>query len=112
MGANLYPEDVDAALGTLSDQHPEFALGSFCLELVECADGSTKPRIHVESAAAEIAGDVAAGVATWLVAHNRDWAAVADEEPRALDFDVCLAEPGTGVFAVNASRIKRRYVLS
>jgi phenylacetate-CoA ligase len=112
MGANLYPEDVDAALGTLAEQHPAFGLGTFSLELAECADGSTRPRIHVESRDASVADEVAAGIASWLVAHNRDWAAVADEDPRALDFDIRLAEPGTGVFAVNATRIKRRYVLS
>ncbi|MFL6163301.1 MAG: phenylacetate--CoA ligase family protein [Jatrophihabitantaceae bacterium] len=49
MGANLYPEDVDAALGALADEHPEFGLGAFCLELVDAADGTSTPRIHVEA---------------------------------------------------------------
>jgi phenylacetate-CoA ligase len=112
MGANLYPEDVDAALGTLAEQHPGYGLGSFCLELLECPDGRTKPRIHVEARGDAVADEIAAGVRTWLLAHNRDWAAVAEEDSRALDFDICLTPPGAGVFAANASRIKRRYVLN
>jgi hypothetical protein len=112
MGANLYPEDVDAALGTLAEQHPAYGLGSFCLELLECPDGRTKPRIHVEARGDAVADEIAAGVRTWLLAHNRDWAAVAEEDSRALDFDICLTPPGAGVFAANASRIKRRYVLN
>ena len=112
MGANLYPEDVDAALGTLSEQYPDFGLGSFCLELAESADGSTVPRIHIESADCAIAEELRAGIAAWLVSHNRDWAAAADEDSHAPFFDICLTTPGSGVFADNASRIKRRYILN
>ena len=114
MGANLYPEDVDAALGVLAEQHPEFGLGAFCLELADAADGTSVPRIHIEAAAAvpaRDAGRIGAGIAGWLVAHNRDWAAAAAEDPRAVSFDIRLAVPGSGVFAANATRIKRRYVL-
>ena len=144
MGANLYPEDVDSALGVLAEQHPEFGLGAFCLELADAANGMSVPRIHVEArvaaaveaqdaavveaqdaAAVEardaavvearvaaVADQVGSGIAGWLVAHNRDWAAAAAEEPRALAFDVRLAAPGSGVFEANAGRIKRRYVLT
>ncbi|HEU5271150.1 MAG TPA: hypothetical protein VFU36_14585 [Jatrophihabitans sp.] len=135
MGANLYPEDVDAALGALAEQHPEFGLGAFCLEPAEAADGRSVPRIHVESrdaagvesrdaaavesrgpAAVEatvstVAGQVGTGIADWLVAHNRDWAAAAAEDPRAVSFEIRLTAPGTGVFAANATRIKRRYIV-
>ena len=44
-------------------------------------------------------------------AHNRDWAAAAAEDPRALAFHIRPTAPGTGVFQANAHRIKRRYVL-
>jgi phenylacetate-CoA ligase len=111
MGANLYPEDVDAALTTLSDEQPQLGLGTFCLEVAESADGSTTPRIHVEAADTTAADRVRASLGAWLVAHNRDWAAAAREDPRALSFDVRLTPPGTGVFRDNADRIKRRYVL-
>jgi len=118
MGANLYPEDVDAALAVLAEQHPEFGLGAFCLELAEAADGLSVPRIHIEArhAAGEArhaaaADQIGSGIAGWLVAHNRDWAAAAAEDPRALSFEIRLAAPGSGVFEANASRIKRRYVL-
>jgi len=36
----------------------------------------------------------------------------AREDLRALAFDVRPTAPGTGVFAVNAERIKRRYVVT
>jgi phenylacetate-CoA ligase len=112
MGANLYPEDVDAALGALAADRPEFGLGAFCLELAEAPDGTTTPVVHVEAATrCDIAAVVRDALATWLVAHNRDWAAAAAEDPRALAFDVRPAPPDTGVFATNADRIKRRYIL-
>src|SRR6185437_10705664 len=115
MGANLYPEDVDAALGGLAEQHPEFGLGAFCLELIDAPDGSSTPRIHVEAAGITEAGTaelVRAGIAGWLVGHNRDWAAAAAEDCRALAFDIRLTTPGSGVFQANAHRIKRQYVLT
>ena len=114
MGANLYPEDVDAALGVLAEQYPEYGLGAFCLELADIADGLSIPRIHVEAAEARhpaMADRIGTGIADWLVTHNRDWAAAATENPRALSFDIRLAAPGSGVFEANAGRIKRRYVL-
>ncbi|HEX4727760.1 MAG TPA: hypothetical protein VH298_08170, partial [Jatrophihabitans sp.] len=116
MGANLYPEDVDAALGALAEQHPELDLGAFCLELVDGPDGSSTPRIHVEAPEAAITDTAVAelvrtDIADWLVGHNRDWAAAAAEDPRALAFDIRLTAPGDGVFQANAHRIKRQYVL-
>jgi phenylacetate-CoA ligase len=111
MGANLYPEDVDAALAVLAEHHPEFGLGSFCLELAEAVDGTTRPRIHVEAGQTAQSDQISAGIAAWLVEHNRDWAAAAVEDSRAPFFDICLAAPGSGVFTANAIRIKRRYVL-
>ncbi|MDQ1743040.1 MAG: hypothetical protein QOE23_1379 [Pseudonocardiales bacterium] len=111
LGANLYPEDVDAALGVLAEEHPEFGLGAFCLELLDAADGTSAPRIHVEARSTAVADQLRRGIAAWLVAHNRDWAAAAAENPNALAFDIQLADPGTGVFRCNAHRIKRRYVL-
>ena len=110
MGANLYPEDVDAALGTLSDLRPDLGLGTFCLALADRPDGTTVPVIHVETAnpAPELIRSALTG---WLVEHNRDWYAAAAEDSHALDFEIRIAAPGTGVFAANATRIKRRYVM-
>jgi phenylacetate-CoA ligase len=114
MGANLYPEDVDAAIGKLADERPELGLGAFCLAVAEAGDGSTVPVVHVESDSqdADVAEEVRTALGEWLVAHNRDWAAAAREDLRALAFDVRPTVPGTGVFAVNAERIKRRYVVT
>jgi hypothetical protein len=114
MGANLYPEDVDAAIGVLADRRPELGLAAFCLAIAEAGDGGTVPVVHVESARqdADVAESVRVALADWLVAHNRDWAAAAREDARALAFDVRPTPPGTGVFAGNAERIKRRYVVA
>jgi phenylacetate-CoA ligase len=117
MGANLYPEDVDAALGVLADRRPELALGAFCLSLGDAADGTTRPVVHVEVGSAQARTDprvaevIRDAVAGWLVSHNRDWMAAAAEDPRALAFAVDAARPGTGVFEANVGRIKRRYLL-
>ncbi len=117
MGANLYPEDVDAALGSLAERHPEFALGAFCLSLADAGDGTTTPVVHVEVGAAQARTDpqlravIRDALASWLVGHNGDWAAAAAEDARALAFAIDPAPPGTGVFEVNAGRIKRRYLL-
>jgi phenylacetate-CoA ligase len=111
MGANLYPEDVDAALGDLAAARPELGLGAFCLELAEASDGTTTPVVHVEAARFDIAALVRDALAEWLVEHNRDWAAAAAEDPRARSFDIRPTAAGTGVFAANAERIKRRYIL-
>ncbi len=118
MGANLYPEDVDAALGALALRRPDLGLGAFCLQLAEADDGTTTPLVHVEVGAEAARADAGLGdairtaLADWLAGHNRDWAAAAAEDPRALAFGIRPAAPGTGVFAVNTGRIKRRYVLS
>jgi phenylacetate-CoA ligase len=110
MGANLYPEDVDTALGVLAERRPDLGLGTFCLALGDNPDGTTVPVIHVESVrpAPEV---IRSALADWLVAHNRDWTAAAAEDSRALDFDIRVTAPGTGVFAINAHRIKRRYTI-
>src|SRR5713226_1225652 len=47
MGANIYPEDVEA--GLLSNHDLASRLGAFCMELVEeKATGEVRPCIHVE----------------------------------------------------------------
>jgi phenylacetate-CoA ligase len=45
MGANIYPEDVDAAL--YADPADARRLGAFCLEIVDDGDGQ-RPCVHVE----------------------------------------------------------------
>lgn len=118
MGANLYPEDVDAALGALAARRADLGLGAFCLSLAEHSDGSTTPIIHVEVASTVARTDpstsqtVRDAVGAWLVEHNRDWSAAAAEDRRALAFDIRCTGPGTGVFTENATRIKRRYLVT
>jgi phenylacetate-CoA ligase len=115
MGANIYPEDVEQALFAA----PEDArrLGAFCLELVDIGDGEQRVCVHVEAADgasgdADLAERLRRQVFARLMAVNRDFKTSVDEDPSAAELLVRLHEPGTGPFAANRTRIKRRYVVS
>lgn len=116
LGANLYPEDVEAAVLRTADERPAAGIGSFALTLDERPDGRTRPLVHVE-VADEVAraNGVAAAIGANLVDHllrvNADWRAAATESRDALDIAVQLHAPGTGPFVVNATRIKRQYLV-
>ena len=114
MGANLYPEDVERGLG----DHPEAdALGAFCLQLVGIGDDEHRPFVHVEHPAAGtpdepgLAVSLAASVRDRLAATSADFRSALAESPAAADIRVRLWPPGTGPFAANVTRIKRRYLL-
>jgi phenylacetate-CoA ligase len=114
MGANIYPEDVEQALYTA----PEDArrLGAFCLELVDMGNGEQRVCVHVEavdgaSGDADLAERLRRGVVARLMAVNRDFKSSVEEDPSAAELLVRLHEPGTGPFAANRARIKRRYVV-
>jgi phenylacetate-CoA ligase len=119
MGANLYPEDV--AAGIDDGRGPASAAGvtpgAFFLELVD--EDDPRPCVHVELERSEPGADPAAAVDALVVAirarlaHNSaDYRAALTEDPRAARLEVRLHPAGTGPFAGNSSRIKRRYVVS
>lgn len=114
MGANIYPEDVEQAV--FADAGLADRLGAFCLELREIGAGAVRPCVHVE--VTQRAGDDATIVETLrthvvarLTANSRDFKAAVAENPTTADILVELHEPGTGPFAANSGRIKRRYIV-
>lgn len=114
MGANLYPEDIEQALH--DDPEVARALESFCLELIDTADGTPRPVVHVELREAPASPQrlrlqLQRQVVARLAVNSRDYRAALQENPAAGDIRVELHRSGSGPFAVNEQRIKRRYVL-
>ena len=114
MGANLYPEDV--AAGIEDAQTDGLVLGAFCLELTGEVDAV--PQIHVEIVDVPSTLDHSAmvrriedAVRNRLALNSADYRAALLEDPRAAQLAVVAHQPGTGPFAENSQRIKRRYVL-
>ncbi|MGE3913365.1 MAG: phenylacetate--CoA ligase family protein [Chloroflexota bacterium] len=114
MGANIYPEDVEQAL--FSDTEDARRLGAFCLELVDVGDVEQRPCVHVETLDgktedAELAGRLRERVVSRLMAANLDFRTAVSENASAAEIQVRLHYPGTGPFAGNHGRIKRRYIV-
>lgn len=113
MGANLYPEDVSAGIGTHGDSD---ALGAFCMELAEVGDDEVRPLVHIEVRPAAqhegLEGELVEAIRRHLAVASADYRAALEETDKAADLRVRLWEPGTGPFASNAGRIKHRQVLA
>jgi phenylacetate-CoA ligase len=119
MGANIYPEDVEQALGECDDAE---MFGAFALELVDIdTDGSSsdsvRPCVHVEVLDPEHIEDphlrdrVVVAVRERLLANSADYRSAVAEDPAAADIRAQLHAEGCGPFVENASRIKRRYIV-
>ncbi|MFN2607927.1 MAG: phenylacetate--CoA ligase family protein [Acidimicrobiales bacterium] len=112
LGANLYPEDVGAAVAG----HPAAdRLGAFCMELAEVGDGDVRPLVHVEAddpGDRALAAGLAAAVRDHLASVSADYRTALAESAAAGDVRVRLWEQGTGPFVPNRSRIKHRHVLT
>jgi phenylacetate-CoA ligase len=117
LGANLYPEDVEAAVLRVAEAHPDAGIEGFALQLEELPDGRTRPLVHVEVGEnglcrrTGLEQEVRARLADHLLRINADWRAAAAESPDALFFGVELHAAGSGPFASNATRIKRQYLV-
>jgi phenylacetate-CoA ligase len=114
MGANIYPEDVEQALFADGAPNDVEHLGAFCLELVEVADATPRPCVHVEAGdpSDDALGSRLAGrISDRLIANSADYRASAAEDPAGGAVVVRLHAPGTGPFSGNAQRIKRRYLI-
>ena len=118
MGANLYPEDVEQALGECPDAG---LLGTFALTLIAVddtagCDDAMRPCVHVEVLArgsvddADLRGRLVCAVRERLLTNSADYRSAVAEDPAAADIRVLLHAEGSGPFAGNATRIKRRYV--
>ena len=115
MGANLYPEDVAAGIEDAQALLPGVQLGAFALALA--GDVDLVPHVHVElnSASADPASvlrTIETAVRDRLARSSADYRAALSEDPRAATIVVVPHHAGTGPFAENKARIKRRYVLS
>lgn len=119
MGANLYPEDISA--GVDDGREASMALGvtpgAFCLELVD--EDDPRPCVHVEverqTDAADVDGATEAltdAIRDRLTSNSADYRAALAEDPRAARLEVRWHQPGSGPFAENSSRIKRRYLVT
>lgn len=119
MGANIYPEDVEQALG---ESHDAELFGAFALELVDVdeggsSSGSVRPCVHVEVVEADRIDDkqlsarVVTAVRERLLANSADYRSAVAEDPAAADIRALLHAQGTGPFTENARRIKRRYII-
>jgi phenylacetate-CoA ligase len=114
MGANIYPEDVEQAL--FAGATDARRLGAFCLEIVDTGEAEQRPCVHVEVLDgvvedAELAARLHERVVNRLVAANLDFRTSLAEDKRAAEIQIRLHRVGTGPFAANQGRIKRRYIV-
>jgi phenylacetate-CoA ligase len=114
MGANIYPEDVEA--GLFSDAGDGDRLGAFCLELVEREGGAGRPCVHVEVAKGspedpDLAVRLAGRVRDHLIAASRDFRSASAEDSEHGQILIRLHGHNEGPFAENSHRIKRRYIV-
>lgn len=115
MGANIYPEDIEQAL--FADPKDARRLGAFCLEIVDIGEAEQRPCVHVEllegsTEDADLKARLRGEIVRRLVAANLDFRASLAESPKAAEIQVRLHRPGSGPFAANQGRIKRRYIMN
>ncbi|GHO97921.1 phenylacetate--CoA ligase [Reticulibacter mediterranei] len=112
MGANIYPEDVEA--GLFASVHAN-RLGAFCMELVE--DEHTHevcPCIHVEVMDGDLTDTLIQELRSILLSKlselNADFRQAVYEDGHTSALQVVLHHAGQGPFTQNIGRIKRRYI--
>lgn len=111
-GANIYPEDVEWGLGESADAD---AVLGYALDTGEDAAGVIRPLVHVECPDPtdhSLADRLSRTVLDRLLANSADFRTAVAEDRHTGEIEVRLHPPGGGPFAVNAGRIKRRYVLA
>lgn len=115
MGANIYPEDIEAAIYT--DAAVASRILSWQLSVLEERPGETRPRVAIQLLRddADSADDAFRDrLSTLLTDHlrrtNRDYREAIGEYPALLPVVVDLYRRGEGPFAGTESRIKFKYV--
>jgi phenylacetate-CoA ligase len=113
MGANIYPEDVEAVL--YEDQDVARRIHSFLLSVVDDADGTPRPEISLELT--DLRGvddawrdDRATALAAGLAALSIDVRSSIAEFPEAMRPIIRTWGPGEGPFAADRGRIKQRRI--
>ncbi len=113
MGANIYPEDVEALL--YGDPQLAPHVHSFCLSVVTDVATTPRPGVFVELQSGTTLGEdlaerVASRLRDGLAAVDLDFRAACEEYPAAMLPIVTFYPQGTGPFAGDAGRIKQRRV--
>ncbi len=112
MGANIYPEDIEATIYSA----PEVArqILSYQLSLLEERPGETRPQVAIQLLSDEPTDAFRDRVATLLTdgvrSLNRDYREAFGEYPALMPFTVQLHRRGEGPFAGSDKRIKFRYI--
>jgi phenylacetate-CoA ligase len=113
MGANIYPEDLEAVI--YGDADLASRVHSFQLSTTTDGDGTPRPLISLEIPAADEVDDawgaaVAERLRQGLFALNIDYRAATTEFPEAMRPVVSIWGLGKGPFAGDAARIKQRRI--
>ena len=112
MGANIYPQDIEAAIYS----EPELArrVRSFQLCVLESLPGETKPCVSIQLESGdptqELCGRLSSVLEKWLLSTNRDYQEAVKEYPELMRPVVQLYKAGEGPFAGSEARIKHRYI--
>ena len=112
MGANIYPEDIEQCL--YQDTALAELTNSFCLSLVEKANGDVRPRFLFEVSKepnAELARRFSESIVPRLVELNADFREAWREYPETLVPEIQLYRLGEGPFAADAGKIKQARLL-
>lgn len=114
MGANIYPDDVEAAI--YSDPAVARRILSYQLSVLEEQPGETRPRVAIQLLAEDPGDELRERVATLVTSGvrnlNRDYREAFGEYPSLMPFVVELYRRGEGPFAGSDKRIKFRYIAS
>jgi phenylacetate-CoA ligase len=106
MGANIYPEDVEACLYAI----PELArvTRSYCLSLAEAESGEVRPCFSFETDEPFTAGrELTQRILDELIGLNADFREAWKEHPAVLVPEIRLYGNGEGPFSRDAARIKQ-----
>ncbi len=112
MGANIYPEDIEAAIYSRPDVAARIL--SFQLSVVEPRPGETRPRVAIQLLRGQpddaFRDEVAQLLTTHLRGMNRDYREAFGEYPALMPFIVECFARGEGPFEGSGGRIKFRYI--
>jgi phenylacetate-CoA ligase len=112
MGANIYPEDIEAAI--YADASVAARILSWQLSVLEPRPGETRPHVAIQLVRDDPSDEFAAQLSSLLTDHlrrtNRDYREAFGEYPALLPVLVDVHRRGEGPFAGSETRIKFKYV--
>ena len=112
MGANIYPQDIEAAIYGSPDLAAH--IRSYRLAILEPSAGVTRPSVSIElergDPSPELTERLSEAIESGLLRTNRDYQEASREYPDLMPPVVQLFAAGSGPFADEAARIKHRYI--